>query len=272
MYSKQMNLEHGRRDMKRIAIYARVSTSGQTTSNQLRELQAVAERNSWTVVAEFVDEGISGAKGRDKRPALDKLLRGVTRREFDVVMAWSVDRLGRSLVDLLGTLGELHAKGVDLYRHWIPARVFVRRLADAAVDPQEILLHVAAAWLYARRRPETYDGRAAYIPVLGRAMLRCKPLNEKKFGRLSKRAVTEAGTELFNALCGFLVRVENACNRHKEIHRDLQETLRIPFELLSKGDLAAIKTIAPQLLMAIQDGTLLPEEFESIRANTGGDT
>jgi hypothetical protein len=116
----------------------------------------------------------------------------------------------------------------DKYRHWVPARVFVRRLADELVEPQEILLHVAAAWLYARRRPETYDGREAYIPVLGRAMLRCKPLNEKKFGRLSKREVTEAGTELFDALSGFLVRVEDACNRHQKIHQDLQETLRIP--------------------------------------------
>lgn len=79
---------------KRVAIYARVSTDSQTTDNQVRELRQVAERHGWTVVAEYVDHGISGAKGRDQRPQFDALLRGVTRREFDLVAAWSVDRSG----------------------------------------------------------------------------------------------------------------------------------------------------------------------------------
>lgn len=101
----------------RVAIYARVSTDAQTTDNQVRELRAAAERHDWQVVAEFVDHGISGAKGRKDRPALDKLLRGAVRREFDLVAAWSVDRLGRSLQDLLAFLAELHAKHIDLYLH-----------------------------------------------------------------------------------------------------------------------------------------------------------
>lgn len=103
--------------MTRVAIYARVSTGGQTTENQLRELRAVAKRLGHQVVAEFKDHGISGAKGRDQRPGLNSLLEGVTRRDFDKVMAWSVDRLGRSLPDLLAFMGELKAKGVDLYLH-----------------------------------------------------------------------------------------------------------------------------------------------------------
>lgn len=102
---------------KRVAIYSRVSTDGQTTDNQTRELQAVAERHGWEVVAEFTDHGVSGAKGRDKRPQFDQLIKGAIRRDFDVIMAWSVDRLGRSLQDLVGFLGEIHAKGVDLYLH-----------------------------------------------------------------------------------------------------------------------------------------------------------
>jgi DNA invertase Pin-like site-specific DNA recombinase len=101
----------------RAAIYTRVSTTGQTTENQLRELRAAAERLGHQVVAEFTDNGISGAKGRDQRPGLNKLLEGVTRKDFDKVMAWSVDRLGRSLPDLLAVMGELKAKGVDLYLH-----------------------------------------------------------------------------------------------------------------------------------------------------------
>jgi DNA invertase Pin-like site-specific DNA recombinase len=101
----------------RVAIYTRVSTGSQTTENQLRELVAVAERHGWQVVARFTDEGISGAKGRDQRPGLNSLMEGVTRRDFDKVMSWSVDRLGRSLSDLLSVMGELKAKGVDLYLH-----------------------------------------------------------------------------------------------------------------------------------------------------------
>lgn len=102
---------------KRVAIYARVSTDGQTADNQLAELRTVARRNDWMVVEEFVDHGISGAKGRDKRPAFDALCRGAIRKEFDVVMAWSVDRLGRSLQHLVAFLEEVHAKAVDLYLH-----------------------------------------------------------------------------------------------------------------------------------------------------------
>jgi DNA invertase Pin-like site-specific DNA recombinase len=99
----------------RAALYLRVSTGEQSVENQRRELLATAERRGWEVVQEFADEGISGAKGRDKRPAFDRLLKLVTRRKIDMVAAWSVDRLGRSLQDLVGFLGELHAAGVDLY-------------------------------------------------------------------------------------------------------------------------------------------------------------
>jgi DNA invertase Pin-like site-specific DNA recombinase len=102
---------------KRVALYARVSTDKQTATNQLRELQAVAERAGWKVVEEFVDRGVSGAKGREQRPALDKMLKAATRREFDLIAAWSVDRLGRSLQHLISLLGELHAQKIDLYLH-----------------------------------------------------------------------------------------------------------------------------------------------------------
>ena len=102
---------------KRVALYARVSTDSQTTENQLLQLRAVAERHGWTIVAEFVDNGVSGAKGRLERPQFDAILNGVARREFDMIAAWSVDRLGRSLQNLLGFLLELQAKRVDLYLH-----------------------------------------------------------------------------------------------------------------------------------------------------------
>ena len=102
---------------KRIALYTRVSTDNQTTENQRRELIAVAERMGWEIVAEFEDQGISGAKGRDQRPAFDALMKAIARREIDLVASWAVDRLGRSLQDLVGFLHEINAKGVDLYLH-----------------------------------------------------------------------------------------------------------------------------------------------------------
>jgi DNA invertase Pin-like site-specific DNA recombinase len=103
--------------MKRVAIYLRVSTSKQDTDNQRRELEAVAARSGWDVVKVYEDAGISGAKGRDKRPGLDAMLKAVNAKEFDMVAAWSVDRLGRSLTDLLAILQGLHDKGVDLFLH-----------------------------------------------------------------------------------------------------------------------------------------------------------
>ena len=103
--------------MKRVAIYLRVSTSKQDTENQLRELSAVADRSGWEIWKVYEDAGISGAKGRDKRPGLVAMMKAVNAREFDMVATWSVDRLGRSLTDLLGILQDLQEKGVDLFLH-----------------------------------------------------------------------------------------------------------------------------------------------------------
>ncbi len=102
---------------KRAALYLRVSTDQQTTENQKMVLEEVAARHGWQIVCILADEGISGAKGRDKRPGFNELLNKVARREINIVLSWSVDRLGRSLVDLVGFLGDLQAKGCDLYLH-----------------------------------------------------------------------------------------------------------------------------------------------------------
>lgn len=102
---------------KRVALYLRVSTDHQTIENQRRDLKEVADRLGWNIVLVLADEGVSGAKGRDRRPGFDKLHKAVTRREIDLIAAWSVDRLGRSLQDLVGFLSEINARGVDLYLH-----------------------------------------------------------------------------------------------------------------------------------------------------------
>ena len=104
---------------KRVAIYTRVSTADgqQTIDNQLRDLHLAAERMGWEIVAHYSYEGISGAKGRDRRPGLDAMLKGIARKEFTMAAAWSVCRLGRSLQLLISLLGDLNSKGVDLYLH-----------------------------------------------------------------------------------------------------------------------------------------------------------
>src|SRR5690348_1006977 len=101
--------------VKRAALYLRVSTGEQTTENQRLALVQEAERRGWTVTREYEDAGISGSKGRDKRPGLDSMLRDASKGRFDVVMVWALDRLGRSLVSLIDTAQELEAAAVDLY-------------------------------------------------------------------------------------------------------------------------------------------------------------
>ena len=101
--------------MKRAALYVRVSTDRQTVENQIAALSKVAQARGWQIVETFNDAGISGAKGRKERPGLDEMLKQAPRGKFDVVMAWAIDRLGRSLVDLLQTIESLKACGVDLY-------------------------------------------------------------------------------------------------------------------------------------------------------------
>jgi DNA invertase Pin-like site-specific DNA recombinase len=102
---------------RRVGIYLRVSTDGQTTQNQRRELEAVAARSRWEVVAIYEDAGISGSNGREKRPGLDRLLNDATARKINMIAAWSVDRLGRSLQHLVSFLNELQALNCNLYLH-----------------------------------------------------------------------------------------------------------------------------------------------------------
>jgi DNA invertase Pin-like site-specific DNA recombinase len=102
---------------KRAAIYLRVSTGDQTVENQRLELEAAASQRGWTVSKIYSDAGISGATGREKRPGLDAMLKDATKGKIDVVMAWAVDRMGRSLSDLIGTMQELHGAKVDLFLH-----------------------------------------------------------------------------------------------------------------------------------------------------------
>ena len=162
---------------KRVGLYLRVSTkNGQTVDNQRRALaEAIGRRDGWIIAEEFVDDGISGAKGRDKRPAFDRLLRAVVRRKIDVVAAWSVDRLGRSLQDLIGFLGELNAAGVDLYLEkqavdtTTPAgRALFQMLGVFAEFERAIIQERIHAGLVRAREKGTKSGKAIGRPQIDR--------------------------------------------------------------------------------------------------------
>ena len=123
---------------KRAALYLRVSTDGQTTENQRLALETIAAQRGWIVVAVFDDNGISGAKGRNGRPGLDRLLKDAGRAKFDVVMSWALDRLGRSLRDLMDTLGDLAAGNVDLFLH--------QQAIDTTTPAGRMFFHVLGAF------------------------------------------------------------------------------------------------------------------------------
>ena len=101
----------------RSVIYNKISTDNQTTDNQLIELKRVAQLKEYTIVDTFTDEGISGSKGREIRTGFDNLIKGAVKKDFDTILVWSVDRLGRSLQDLVSFLNEIHSVGCDLYIH-----------------------------------------------------------------------------------------------------------------------------------------------------------
>jgi DNA invertase Pin-like site-specific DNA recombinase len=123
---------------KRAALYVRVSTDGQSTSNQRQALTEVAERRGWTITATYEDAGISGTKGRDKRPGFDAMLRDATRRRFDVLMFWSIDRLGRSTAAVTAALADLEAAGVAIYAD--------KEAMDATTPHGRAMLQMAAVF------------------------------------------------------------------------------------------------------------------------------
>jgi DNA invertase Pin-like site-specific DNA recombinase len=123
---------------KRVAIYLRVSTTGQTVENQRQDLERVAAQRGWEIVETYIDDGISGAKGRDKRPALDRLCNDATRGRFDLVAAWAIDRLGRSVAHLSNLIVELQTIGVGIYMH--------QQAIDSSTPAGKAMLHMCGVF------------------------------------------------------------------------------------------------------------------------------
>lgn len=122
----------------RAAIYLRVSTEDQTTENQRRDLEGLAALRGWPVVGTYEDAGISGAKGRAQRPGLDALLKDAKKRRFDIVLFWSVDRLGRSTREVTENMGELDACAV--------AQFYFKESMDTSTAHGRAMLEMAAVF------------------------------------------------------------------------------------------------------------------------------
>ena len=165
---------------KRAAIYVRVSTDKQTVENQVAALRQIAERRGWEVVEQYSDAGISGSKGRDGRPGLDQMLKDASRRKFVVIMAWAIDRLGRSLIDLLGTIQTLETCGVDLYLD--------QQSIDTTTPAGKLMFQVCGAFAEFERSMIKQRVRAG----LKRAVEQGKQLGRPKIGEaLEKRIQTQ---------------------------------------------------------------------------------
>jgi len=161
---------------KRVGLYLRVSTDEQTVENQRQVLVDAIDRRGWRIVEEFVDNGVSGAQGRDKRPGYDRLLKAATTRKIDIVAAWSVDRLGRSLQHLVGFLAELNAVGCDLYLErqavdtTTPAgRALFQMLGVFAEFERSIIQERVKAGLARARAHGTKSGKPIGQPPLARS-------------------------------------------------------------------------------------------------------
>jgi DNA invertase Pin-like site-specific DNA recombinase len=190
----------------RAAIYARVSTLDQHVENQLTELRQYVERRGWTAV-EYVDRGVSGAK--DRRPALDELLKAARRRRFDVLVCWRLDRLGRNLRHLILPLDELQALGI--------AFVTLGEGIDTSTPAGRLQLHILSAIAEFERSRIQERVRAG----LARA---------KAQGRKLGRPEREIPAEQIAAVHGLPVRV--AARRLGIPRTTLQRALaRIPSEL-----------------------------------------
>jgi DNA invertase Pin-like site-specific DNA recombinase len=166
---------------KRAALYVRVSTDRQTVENQIAALTKVAEARGWQIVATFNDSGISGAKKRDERPGLDSLLKGAQRRDFDVVMAWAIDRIGRSLIDLLGTIETLKACGVDLYLD--------QQSIDTTTPSGKLMLHLTGAFAEFERSMIQARIHAGLKRAVAEGKTLGRPLNDPDAVDKAKRAL-----------------------------------------------------------------------------------
>ena len=182
---------------KRVAFYLRVSTGSQTVENQRRELAAAAEQRGWTVIDLYSDNGVSGAKGRDKRPAFDRMCKDAVAGKFDIVAAWSVDRLGLSVLHLAQFVEDLRGAGVGLF--------LLKQGIDSETPTGRAMLGMCSVFAELEReiiRERIHSGLArakskgkilGRRPVSSRTEERIRELREKGMGKLKIARTLECG-------------------------------------------------------------------------------
>jgi DNA invertase Pin-like site-specific DNA recombinase len=168
---------------KRAALYLRVSTDKQTVENQRAALTAIAERRGWQIVTTYTDAGISGAKGRKDRPGLDQMLKDAQRGPFNVVMAWAIDRLGRSLIDLLGTIQELEACGVDLFLE--------QQSIDTTTPSGKLMFQIVGAFAEFERSMIRQRIHAGLKRAVAQGKILGRPLNDPDAIAKARRALSK---------------------------------------------------------------------------------
>jgi DNA invertase Pin-like site-specific DNA recombinase len=184
---------------KRAALYLRVSTDKQTVQNQREALTAIAIQRGWQIVTEYNDTGISGAKGRDDRPGLDKGLKHATRARYDVLMVWAIDRLGRSLQDLLATMQTLEAAKVDLF--------IDRQALDTTTPTGKLMFQMCGAFAEFERAMivQRVNAGLARARKAGVRLGRPEKADEKQVGRARALLVRGDTIRAVAAACGLSV-------------------------------------------------------------------
>ena len=138
---------------KKVGIYTRVSTLDQTIDNQLIELRDHCSRMGWEIVKEYADEGLSGTLSRDKRPALNSLIKDAYRKRFDSVVCWDISRIGRSMKELILFLSDMKDRGIGICS--------VRQGFDTSTSMGEIMFQfvgILSSWEREMIRERTLAG------------------------------------------------------------------------------------------------------------------
>lgn len=191
---------------KRVGLYLRVSTGGQTTENQRMELEKVCAQRGWQIAKTYTDHGISGAKGRDKRPAFDTMCTDAAHGELDIIAAWSIDRLGRSLQHVATFMEEMLQQNVGLYLHQqnvdsttAAGKAMVQMAAVFAEFERSILLERIHAGINRARAQGKHLGRA---PVSSKVEDNIRQLRAQGFGKLRIATQLKCGVSTVQRVLG----------------------------------------------------------------------
>ncbi len=181
--------------VRKVAIYTRVSTLDQTIDNQLIELRDHCSKMGWEIVKEYADEGLSGTLSRDKRPALNSLIKDAYRKRFDSVVCWDISRIGRSMKELVLFLSDMKDKGVGICS--------VRQGFDTSTSMGEIMFQfvgILSSWEREMIRERTLAGLER-AKSEGKTLGRRKVTNDRMTAtiielRNDKKSIREIASEV----------------------------------------------------------------------------